>query len=234
MRIDILYVTALAVMTLKKNTHLFSKDEKMWNIMTFSSGVPVLLCHITEVLLPDALSVVPFAWFLSMFMLFANSQYKKAVTDNLTKLQNRYGMEEELKEQLEQYEKDANDSFYVISCDLDDFKSINDNWGHIEGDRALTLIADTLKKVVSGYNAVVFRIGGDEFVIITEKSDEGLAEKICDDINKQFEEINFRDDFKLRISTGVSLYDGKSDIKEILNKADKGMYEEKRKKKAEV
>ena len=51
---------------------------------------------------------------------------------------------------------------------------------------------------------------------------------------KEVEKIKFRDDYDIKISTGISVYDGKSDIKDILNKADKGMYEEKRKKKEEV
>ncbi len=159
---------------------------------------------------------------------FMNEQYNKIRIDNLTKLYNRYGMDIELKEQLRQYEREHEDSFYIIACDLDNFKHINDTWGHLEGDRALVLIADVLARVADRFCSNVFRIGGDEFVIITDTSEQGLAVDITNAIKAELDNIDFRNDFDIKMSIGVALYDGVTPVDELLNNADKKMYEAKK------
>lgn len=164
----------------------------------------------------------------AIIVVFAVNQYNKIRIDNLTKLYNRYGMDEEIREQLLQYARKKGDSFYIIACDLDNFKHINDTWGHLEGDRALILISSALSKVCKMFDAEVFRIGGDEFVIITDTSEDGLAADITSAIKNELDNIDFRDDFDIKMSIGSALYDGKTDVKELLDKADKKLYEAKK------
>ena len=144
---------------------------------------------------------------------------------------NRYGMAEEIELQLKQYRKDKTDSFYIISCDMDDFKSINDNWGHSEGDRALKLIAGILAKVSENNNSMAFRNGGDEFIIITDKTDDNIAQIICDSVEDELSKIHFRDDYEIKISMAYALYDGKTPVSDIINKADTLLYDVKRERK---
>lgn len=165
---------------------------------------------------------------LAVISVFAVKQHDKIRVDNLTKLYNRYGMDEEIKEQLSQYAREKSDSFYIISCDLDNFKHINDTWGHLEGDRALVLISAALTKACEKFDAEVFRIGGDEFVIITDTSEEGLAVLVTEEVKKEIDGINFRDDFKIKISLGTALYNGEADVNVLLESADKKMYEAKK------
>lgn len=152
-------------------------------------------------------------------------QQNKIQRDKLTKLYNRYGMDRELKQQLKQYRREHSDSFYVIACDLDNFKHINDTWGHAEGDRALVLVAEALSKAAKKYDADVFRIGGDEFVIITDKSYEGLGDVVAKAVQSELDSIVFRNDFDIRMSIGVELYDGVRTIDRLLKDADKKLYE---------
>ena len=168
---------------------------------------------------------------LAMMVVFVVSQYNKIRIDNLTKLYNRYGMDEEIREQLQQYKHDRNNSFYIIACDLDNFKHINDTWGHQEGDRALVLIATALSKVGKIFDSKVFRIGGDEFIIITDTSEENLATEVVDAVKSELDNISFRDDFDIEMSMGVTLYDGLTHIDELLNNADKKLYQTKKSKK---
>ena len=161
---------------------------------------------------------------------FCIYQYNKIIVDELTGLYNRYGMDVEVEKQLTQYKRKSTDSFYVIACDLDNFKHINDEWGHHEGDRALVLIADALTKAGKKFSSGVFRIGGDEFVIITDTSEEGLATEVTKAVEDELDNVDFRDDFEIEISIGFALYDGKTPIKELLKKADKRMYEAKKRK----
>lgn len=178
--------------------------------------------------LKQGLNVITYAITFIIITVFAIEQYNTIRVDNLTKLYNRYGLDAELREQLRQYKRDNTDSFYIISCDLDKFKSINDTFGHLEGDRALGLVAEALSRVSSRFECEVFRIGGDEFVIITDKSDKGVAEEITKALEEEFDKIDFRDDFNIEMSVGVALYDGVSTIDEILDAADKKLYEAKR------
>ncbi len=176
-------------------------------------------------------NVANFVLTFMVVALFIIDQNNKIRVDRLTKLYNRYGMDVELKEQLRQYEHEHNDSFYIISCDLDNFKHINDTWGHLEGDRALVLIADVLAKIGKIFSSSVFRIGGDEFIIIADTSREGIDVDITNAIETELDSIDFREDFNIKMSIGVALYDGKTSIDELLDNADKKMYEAKRKEK---
>jgi len=194
-------------------------------------SLPTLLGAAQITVFPEGISVASFTVLLSLFILHGILQKKKTVTDNLTELPNRYGMDEEIEEQLKQYKRDKEDSFYIIVCDLDNFKTINDSWGHPEGDRALKLIAESLENVSLSYNSEVFRIGGDEFVIITDTSESGLAKQICNAVKKSLDDIDFRDDFDIRMSMGVALYDGTCSVTELISGADKKLYQAKKNKK---
>ncbi len=180
------------------------------------------------------INAVNFILVFTIIVLFVAEQYNKIRVDNLTKLYNRYGMDVELKEQLRQYKREHNDSFYVIACDIDNFKHINDTWGHSEGDRALILIAGALAKVGKMFSSNVFRIGGDEFVIITDTSEESLALDITNKIETELDNIDFRTDFNIEMSIGTALYDGKTTIDELLKNADKKLYEAKRESKQRI
>ena len=196
--------------------------------VNFKKAISIFVGVVFGVLTYDIPHTAGFVLIVSIIILLILELYDKIRIDNLTKLYNRYGMDVELQEQLKEYEKEHSDSFYIISCDLDNFKHINDTWGHLEGDRALVLIADVLAKVGKKFSAGVFRIGGDEFIIIADTQREGIDTEITNAVKSELDKIDFRDDFDIQMSIGVALYDGKSTIDELLNHADKKMYEAKR------
>ena len=228
---NLLYVVIAFISACYAAKKADSKREGRDFMITAYCGAPVILSAVLLLLNPDGLTTVTYTVLLSIIIIYNNAQHKQMITDNLTKLQNRYGMDDEIEEQIQQYKKDKNDSFYVIVCDMDNFKTINDTWGHLEGDRALMLIAYALTKAAHKHNSEVFRIGGDEFVIITDKSDSGLGDKVCRSVEKEIDNIDFRDDFTLHMSMGVSLYNGTGTISELINGADKKLYQAKKKKK---
>jgi len=210
-----------------------SKSQKVGREYALMASVstPTILSGVQSLIIPEGLPTQTYAILLALLILCFRYQRKKMVTDNLTELPNRYGMDEEIEEQLRQYKKDKNDSFYVIVCDMDNFKTINDTWGHLEGDRALKLIAEVLERVAQQYNSEVFRIGGDEFVVITDTSESGLAEEICKALQQGLDAIDFRHDFEICMSMGVSLYDGRCTIAEMIQSADRKLYQAKQKNK---
>lgn len=116
----------------------------------------------------------------------------------------------------------------VIIIDIDDFKSINDNYGHLEGDRLLRLIAGIIAKNIRD-NDLAFRYGGEEFTVIVENVDEEELEVVCERIRSSIEECDFLvHDVSLKItaSIGGAIYpEHATNLEELIKAADKALYE---------
>jgi diguanylate cyclase (GGDEF)-like protein len=116
--------------------------------------------------------------------------------------------------------------------DLDKFKQINDNYGHIEGDYALTTVAGVLFKVFS-IKSHIGRFGGDEFCIVTEINDAAELDRKVKIVEDELDRINNRGDrpYNLEVSMGHMLYDvdSKMSAKEFQMAIDEQMYKQKRK-----
>lgn len=119
----------------------------------------------------------------------------------------------------------------LLFIDMDDLKQINDRYGHHAGDRALIELANILKKTFRESD-ITARIGGDEFVVLSESVD-GSSESV---ITRLYENIRDYNDespqgYKLSISVGMAPFDPEHpvSIDELLSKADARMYAEKRK-----
>ncbi|MBP5243266.1 MAG: GGDEF domain-containing protein [Succinivibrio sp.] len=123
---------------------------------------------------------------------------------------------------------------YIVFIDIDHFKQINDTYGHIEGDEAISLVGKTLKSIAGEHNAFVARMGGDEFVLITQTQNEEDVQRIIQSISFELEERLIFSDKKYEVSVSCGYVYAKpnsKNIKELVSKADKQMYKEKLKKK---
>lgn len=153
-----------------------------------------------------------------------------ATHDSLTGLANRVLLEDRLNQAIN-HAKRFKKGVAVIFCDLDNFKPINDTYGHMAGDLALKECSDYFCSVVRAEDTVS-RYGGDEFVIILGDIEETLeitaiTEKILNIVN-----ISFEIDGKklcLQMSAGVSCYprDGNNTV-DLVQKADQAMYKAKK------
>jgi diguanylate cyclase (GGDEF)-like protein len=170
---------------------------------------------------------------ISYYSLKANYRFKhNSIHDSLTGLLNRHFLNDYQKLIFSSAER-RNAMVGLLLLDLDSFKSINDTYGHSVGDEVLIETARILKKVVRT-NEAVFRIGGDEFLIVFPMIENALALK---NAGKRIMEM-FHDEFRIKnqdiwiaSSIGMSVYplDGK-DFEEVLHVADKNMYEHKKSK----
>jgi len=109
---------------------------------------------------------------------------------------------------------------------VDDFKKINDGLGHTKGDDTLKLVADTLKSAVRG-DDVVARIGGDEFGILLEASDEGDAHETATRLVDQICSCEFSHDgdpMPLSVAIGVGMIDALDTAEVVMERADEAMY----------
>lgn len=116
-----------------------------------------------------------------------------------------------------------------IMLDLNGFKQINDNYGHAEGDAALILVSDLLRRAFCEYG-IVTRYAGDEFVVMLHTTDEQLITDLIAQAKDIFEEENKTNDkpYQLSASMGYAISDlSKETIDNFMNRVDKLMYQDK-------
>jgi len=153
-----------------------------------------------------------------------------SLTDELTDLYNR----RRFFVLAEQYLKLAIRSkkrLLLFYLDMDDLKSINDRFGHNDGDQALIALGSILKKTFRESD-IIARIGGDEFVVLLESTDENdeiLITRLHENIKNYNAEVS--QNYKLSVSVGVADFNPEHpvSIDELLSKADALMYAQKRK-----
>ncbi len=149
------------------------------------------------------------------------------MTDALTGLYNRRAFSEIVEKFMNQYTSDRTD-FALLMIDIDKFKLINDLYGHEFGDLVLTKISYILKHVASD-NSVVFRFGGDEFVILHQHKNEAELESIKFEILAELNRANQMSSTSItvQLSIGVAIYSEYGGLRDCLDAADKAMYAEK-------
>ena len=136
-----------------------------------------------------------------------NKQLKElSVTDGLTNLKNRYYFDKTFKKEIHRAARDKL-SFSVIMIDIDHFKMLNDQYGHLYGDYCLNHAAELIKAVVHRPSDTVARYGGEEIAILLPNTPLDGAMKLAEKIREQFKENEFVDEgisTFLTVSIGVS------------------------------
>jgi diguanylate cyclase (GGDEF)-like protein len=160
-----------------------------------------------------------------------------SITDPLTGLYNRRYFESAMKVELNRAKRN-NYSINLAFIDVDNFKHINDTFGHLSGDEALVYIAKSLKQSIRRSNDLVFRLGGDEFAVIFVNMSLPDAISVCTHIQNQLKDkVGFNHPtYNLTISLGiVSIpYNSSSTFESIITAADKALYEAKQNGKNQV
>ncbi len=156
-----------------------------------------------------------------------------SLTDFLTGLYNRKHLEEKLEFLCDVFKR-ARAPFSVLMIDIDFFKEYNDRYGHLAGDECLKIMGSILKKRISRNTDWAYRFGGEEFLILLGFSDEKAAEIVAKQIQEDLalagivHETSKVDDL-LTVSIGIaSVHTACTDPKNILEQADKALYESKR------
>ncbi len=152
----------------------------------------------------------------------------QSFTDPLTEIYNRRSLEELAGRFIRQAKRLANPLTFLL-IDADRFKQVNTRFGHLTGDFVLTEIAALLRSSIRGTD-VAIRYGGDEFLIALANTDAAGATTVVNRIQgflKEWNQSSTLDDFTISLSIGVAEWaDGKT-LDEVLDLADRNMYEEK-------
>lgn len=155
----------------------------------------------------------------------------EAVTDPLTGLANRKGLSMAINESLRSALQSKNYPCLLL-LDIDYFKKINDSFGHLVGDKAIKILADTLKKQLKGKDTAA-RYGGEEFAILLPETDLQNAWKVGENIRRIVESLritrsnNHEEVFRMTISIGIARYQANQSINDLIELADNALYQSK-------
>lgn len=153
--------------------------------------------------------------------------YDKSIKDSLTGLYNRYHLEERLDNILNELSKIYSE-ISVAFIDIDNFKTINDTYGHINGDMTLKNLGEQINNSIreSDY---AFRYGGDEFLIIYPNTKVKAALKITERLKQNASMSSVKENkIKLSLSIGITTYRKFENHKKLIDRVDKIMYESKK------
>ena len=168
---------------------------------------------------------------LVLLYVYMQSQRSSIYHDELTHLNNRRLMIKNISDKIRN-----ENPWSLIMLDINSFKSINDNYGHSEGDNALIEVAAVLDLLSRENGYTAYRYGGDEFTVLLNTNDEEKIASFCKELDERMERRNEENKapYALQLSSGYAIYDEENmaSIPDVIESADEKMYEDKKRKKS--
>ncbi len=166
-------------------------------------------------------------WWSHRIRYLLHRSHQLARIDNLTGLPNRQALIEAIESELSRTRRFGR-PFVLVLLDCDGFKGINDQLGHLAGDRVLRQIADALRQQTRRYDCIG-RLGGDEFLLVLSEVDQPEAELIIERLRATLRHCVERDFPTLKFSMGVVTFrTGELDWESCIQRVDEAMYSAKR------
>jgi len=225
--VGLFYLAYAAIHIIKRifATHSPSVRKEYMYLLSFAF-LPIL-AGLIDLAVPH-LPVMELALLISIVLFYIAFQDKLIYVDALTGMNNRRVADKYLRTHLGLAAPD--NPLYFFLADCDDFKIINDKYGHLEGDRALKIIGSELEKLSIRFNCYVARWGGDEFVLIARKNGipepEVLIRMFTNNLNNRVKEEGLP--YEIPISVGyIPCDDSKASTIDIFGQAERLMYKAK-------
>jgi diguanylate cyclase (GGDEF)-like protein/putative nucleotidyltransferase with HDIG domain len=222
--INLMLISLVVAITSRRPFLELIKASLRWTIMIFAlmaSAALVLVVLWQRSPLLSAALVGP----LLAIALYQRSTYRAlramrlALTDPLTGLGNHRHFHERLERELNEADRNGS-NFSLCLVDVDDFKRVNDLFGHPAGDRVLSRLANTLRQ-----NGEAFRLGGDEFALLLPEYDENEGIQTAGAIIERIAEIQLDHVGSVTVSAGVATFPRQApDRGELIRLADSALY----------
>ena len=151
---------------------------------------------------------------------------KIAKTDPLTKLPNRRAVLEQINYELARFKRNAN-PFTIVISDIDDFKQVNDTYGHDAGDKVLVSISNLIFKTIRRQD-ICARWGGEEFLFLLPETDNHGAKIFSEKIREKVEKnmiIHKKSNVSITMTFGICTFTKSLTIDECIRRADKALYD---------
>ena len=222
-----IYIVAVIIYTMKRAVGEKNTVEKKKHLYIGFFPIVVVAGGLMQMLLMPELPIFCFSSTILMLIFYIQSMDRQISIDPLTKLSNRG--------QLTRYVSQSSNlkmegrSTFVVMMDINDFKMINDTYGHAEGDNALVIISQSVTKAVRNYDIPMFigRYGGDEFVLIVHPVAETEITALVSDIRECIRRRCEKDKkpYLLSIGVGYDEFLGDEDtFQKCMQRADSKLY----------
>ncbi|MCK4304133.1 MAG: GGDEF domain-containing protein, partial [Candidatus Eisenbacteria sp.] len=156
-------------------------------------------------------------------LLLYDEMQRLAITDDLTNIYNRRHFLERMQGEIDRARRYAT-SFSLMFIDIDNFKELNDSYGHQVGDRILTELGTILKHWARSSD-IVARYGGEEFIVLLPMTDKPRAVNAAERLRTRVQRHTFYRRKKLTVSVGVATFDEDGDtIDQLLGRVDEALY----------
>ena len=156
--------------------------------------------------------------------------YKYAYRDSFTGLYNRNYWEQLISGMMN---RPIPKRFTLIVIDVDNLKSLNDNRGHLTGDKAIRIVGQSIIESIRKQD-IAIRYGGDEFFILLANTKKAIVEKVINRIRKSINRRCESENIHIEISAGTACSDSIHKLEKVIAMADNKLYKEKNGKKAQV
>lgn len=219
----LIYPVASLLMPFKDILQHGWSENKAVDLPLMLFPAAVIISAVVQAMQPD----IPVLWVCTMLTctnIYINMQNTELSTDHLTGLYNHRSLDRHLQRKLQAKRGDF--LRFAMILDVDNFKQINDSYGHLVGDEALTAVAGLLRQSLQKSEDFAARMGGDEFIIVGERTERGEIDQLMATIRLNTDNYNAsrRSDFKLTLSMGYSILQEGDTVDSFLSAADREMY----------
>jgi len=225
-----IYILAALYYSFKAARDARDKVERKRYLALGLFPLSIILAGLVQILLLPDSAVFCLASAILMVSFYIDSMNSQISQDPLTRLNNR-GQLRRYAHQDSSLFRDGTDT-YIFMLDINGFKKINDTYGHAEGDRALVLTADALRKAVSSMESRIFvcRYGGDEFTLVMHTDGSETPEDLAGRVHEAIAESCKTADlpYKLEMGIGWDKLEREGDsVQKCIARADRKLYEAK-------
>ena len=183
--------------------------------------IVILLVSVIQLFFAE-IPVFCFGATIIVLALYIYNQDSLISTDPLTGIYNRNMLNNYISNGM-----DNNYTYYILMIDIDRFKSINDTYGHLEGDKALKYMAKLISNVANKNGDFYARYGGDEFIIISKEENEENIINLINSINLEMTKTKEDLGYAFTTSIGYAIYNKDKTIEETIEIADQNLYKAK-------
>ena len=221
------YISSALFYTLRRAKREESLIEKKKHLTVGLFPVSVVAGGLLQIFILPNTPIFCYCCTLLMLRFYLQAMETQISLDPLTGLNNRGQLMRYVSQKANVFMEGR--STFVVMFDVNDFKQINDVYGHAEGDRALTIIADSMKKVTQSHNMPIFlgRYGGDEFILIAHPVQKNEIDPMIDEIRVQIDARCRAEGTPYDLSVGAGydeLTNEKDALQKCLERADRNLY----------
>ncbi len=226
--IPLCYIVIATIIAIHHYRQATTRLDRRTSLTFMMFMAPFVIAGIVDMLVAGT-PVVAACIMVSLVFVTMSMQEARISSDALTGLNNRRRADVFLEERLTHVSSDQPLALFIM--DLNKFKEINDTYGHLEGDHALQVMANALRRACGKVNAFAARWGGDEFVAICSRMNNVDPESVCRTIKESLKEATLEAqlEYRLACTIGYAVCDSPDTSRsQLISQADKMLYAQKR------